>query len=671
MKGFIAMFATTAPPLQLPKKCAARHVLPAMQTISGAHALRCGGRVLLQILGLTFVVTLALLAQQRPGRFDLVAQQRDLNGLLLNPTWGDSTRSPLLLDPEEECGLLALHGTPGVRSVLLRDTTCFGSEQRKILRIDEPRSVRVGGFICGQPAEDGSVHGHLNWFPVTLTGTLHYEDYSNGEGGDYDVNFNLLSDSVWPASKWPVTRWNWKKKQDAPGLNRIHVELDYNETFYFLPPDPFTWWKRFGTLLRNSTRDSVDRFLGPVQATVTGLFNLDAVHHGHAELHPVFAMAILYHADTLPGGGEIHQHWALLARDRGNEGNCAFGQIPFRLGTPGAAMNEYRFLIPRPAGDTGAPRIQRSHSWIGSMRKSVLDSAFHWAPGQGLEMSVRWPAPHRDTAYALMMGDLEVRWYGSFGARPVTRGLGAEDSRAGKVRDESGSQLGPQNEDVTGTRQGARQPSGDGRRNFAEEREWSDALIHVDTLPHAGALGPAEAEIFDLTPPVVSCAQVSKNFNPRCAGEWSLVPAGAFRLHDAALDQRWLAWAFSIGWENQHTEILVHNLHFRPALFVAFRRAKDRSIGRTQSRVALQPGFAAGPWIRPVPLYLVVNPELVLTHDVSWDHVGVGVSGGAGFKLRHGYRVDVALEGLVVTTPGQGPFFVLGLRTPVVAPWQH
>jgi len=90
-------------------------------------------------------------------RFDLVGSRRDANGLLLNPSWGDSAALPQTLDPVDQCGILAEHGTPGYRQMLLRDTACFSALQRRILRLNEPRTLRLGGVLCGQPAEDGSV----------------------------------------------------------------------------------------------------------------------------------------------------------------------------------------------------------------------------------------------------------------------------------------------------------------------------------------------------------------------------------------------------------------------------------------------------------------------------------------------------------------------------------
>src|SRR2546425_13223191 len=71
--------------------------------------------------------------------------------------------------------------------------------------------------------------------------------------------------------------------------------------------------------------------LGPGRAIVTGLFNLDAVHQGHSELHPVYSIAILVAEDTSAARDVIKQRWALMARDRGNEGNCATGVVPLRL----------------------------------------------------------------------------------------------------------------------------------------------------------------------------------------------------------------------------------------------------------------------------------------------------------------------------------------------------
>lgn len=599
---------------------------------------------------------------QHPARFDLISEFRDLNGLLLDPTWGDSVRRPGTLDPEEECGILALHGIPGFRRVLIRDPKCFSPEQLHILRIDEPKDVKVGGFICSQPSEDGSVHGHVNWFPVTMTGILRFESYSAGEGGDWDFTFNLLS-----TKRWPVTRWNWPSPRLAAkdSLQRIHVEIDYNETFAHLPRDPNGWWHDLANAALHQSPSQVDRFLGQVQATVTGLYTLDAVHEGHAELHPVFAMALLVSSDTIRGR-QIRQHWALLARDRGNEGNCAFGEIPFA--TDKSNMSGYRFLLAAPRGSSGPPLIAAESTWLGAT-DSVTGVAVYWTPGQGLELWLRWPVPQAGSRRALVMGNVYLTWPVSFDER-ATLSTASQDERLIHASQEAGAKFRPRSEDVKNGRAHAPLDSSEHQPTvLMRPLTMPDSAVLVDTmLPHAPPQSPVPAEIFDPIPQVLTCAEVTKNLNPRCAGDWSIAPSISMRSHDAALDNRLVEWSASLGWEGPRMDILVHNLHFRPTIAVTSRLPKNRAVERSQTRYTLRAGLAAGPWVKVFPLYLVANPELSVIHEAE-SRWRPGLSGGLGYKFRDGYRLDVAAEVLVTTGKGQSPFFMLGLRTPFVAPF--
>jgi hypothetical protein len=72
-----------------------------------------------------------------------------------------------------------------------------------------------------------------------------------------------------------------------------------------------------------------DRF-----AIVTGLFNLDGVHRFHAELHPVYMMAVLISSTR---GDSLHERekWAIMIRNLGNQGDCSGGKIGVRTADAG------------------------------------------------------------------------------------------------------------------------------------------------------------------------------------------------------------------------------------------------------------------------------------------------------------------------------------------------
>lgn len=664
-------------------------------------------RLAIALIGLSLAIGTSFAEAQttEPRRFDLVSVHRDLNGLMSDPSWADST-DPHSLDPVKDCGMLGLHGSLGFRHLLLRDSSCFSPLQRGILRLNESRDVRLGGVICSQPAEDGSLQGHVNWFPVTMTGILRYAGSLRGSGGDYDLTFELVPNS---AQRWPLTRWNWNDKSD-PKLGSIHIEFDVRETTYRVPNRRTYWWHTLDSLAGDSTYfqrlaglpdDSieaavarrVDAYLGTRKAIVTGLFNLDAVHQGHAELHPVYALMVLVHVDTvapLPGGSalgtsalsEIREQWAFMVRDRGNEGNCAAGIVPFHFGADSDAVNEYRFLIDDSKNDERAPRIEKALSPVVAHGARIEGPFFRWARGQGLEVAVRWPKPlylPKDVALArsiddaLMMGTITLARFGTPGEVSDTAGQGA---RAIPI-----SRLGPgTTEEETKVVRGKAKPRlkdlGEFEDNYYRllspldlHSNWSNDLIDTLSLSQASDLEPAASESYDVIPPVLFCNQVHTDVNPRCLGTWALAPFFGRGLEDPALDHRTAVSAFGIGFESPG--LLFHNLHIRPGLMFSLRRPQRGAPTEihSQQRWAAQLGGAAGPWRTLFGgAYLVGNLEGVLVHDDRGDNEFVGLSLGAGVRPRNGYQLDLAIEALATFTKHMGTFWIIGFRTPFVLP---
>ena len=71
------------------------------------------------------------------------------------------------------------------------------------------------------------------------------------------------------------------------------------------------------------------------EAVIVGLLGLDAVHGAHAEMHPVYGLAI--HTDS----SEQNDRWQVFARNSGDEGECAGNQHYLDL-----ADNVLRMRIP-------------------------------------------------------------------------------------------------------------------------------------------------------------------------------------------------------------------------------------------------------------------------------------------------------------------------------------
>jgi hypothetical protein len=172
-------------------------------------------------------------ARPVPARFDLVTTRWDANRLPLSPRWGTRVDAGQL-DPAKTCGILAVHGAGGHRSVLLRDLSCFSDSTKTILRLFEPQHWVAAGGACTQPIDDGSPGGHLNWFPITLVGSLKWVGSGRGQGGDYDLTYNLYTDRHPPA-----TKYNTKEKvatdSTRPSVldstrSAVHIEFDFRET---------------------------------------------------------------------------------------------------------------------------------------------------------------------------------------------------------------------------------------------------------------------------------------------------------------------------------------------------------------------------------------------------------------------------------------------------------
>jgi hypothetical protein len=172
---------------------------------------------------------------------------------------------------------------------------CTSQGQR--LTLDE--SIGIKNYWCNSTGNPAEFHGHLNWVPVTYQGKLRFSDYAS----DHDMDLDLF---VGDSAGQTINN----------EYGRLHIEFDRRET-----TDHFTtpWWSRFNNS-KSFARMSLNSDPIGSEAVIVGLLGLDAVHGAHAEMHPVYGLAI--RTDS----SERSDRWQVFARNSGNEGECAGNQ---------------------------------------------------------------------------------------------------------------------------------------------------------------------------------------------------------------------------------------------------------------------------------------------------------------------------------------------------------
>jgi hypothetical protein len=214
------------------------------------------------------------------------------------------------------------------------------TNQTDLSHVDTPDGLNE--VICGF-GETDAFHGHVNWFAVTIAGTVAWDEHSIDD--DYNVavrgpgNGGLLNTS-----------------------NNFHSEFDSDETIDHFKTQ---WWRDFHAMVDASkvaesrlvqcqaqpgsctgdniaslqrTRMAPKTLLnGSNAAVVTGLFGLDCEHNCKVELHPVYAFA------ARVGDTDADETWAIFVRNVGNEGFCSrnLWEAPFTT---------YTFRLPWRAG---------------------------------------------------------------------------------------------------------------------------------------------------------------------------------------------------------------------------------------------------------------------------------------------------------------------------------
>ncbi|MEP7001674.1 MAG: hypothetical protein ABI969_14400, partial [bacterium] len=284
----------------------------------------------------------------------------DPNGFLKNPRWYRNGAQVDLPNIEAQCRFRVATGHLDRRSLVVTTPNCLSENERRIVTLDEASPTLGLGAVCVTGGKTGNVRGHVNWFPVTVTGQIHWDSFAGGIQ-DHDVNFDLI-----PQTDHALTTGN-SVLPALGGRRAYHIESYFEETFDRIGATGGEFWPEVKADITDpaAARDLIDdRF-----AIVTGLYGLDAVHGFQAELHPAFMMSILL--DASRAGDRAHEQWAVMVRNMGSEGDCAGGT--HALATADTTLHTQRLIIdlgvaPAAAGQPGAlPRVTLGPNWVSDL----------------------------------------------------------------------------------------------------------------------------------------------------------------------------------------------------------------------------------------------------------------------------------------------------------------
>jgi hypothetical protein len=366
------------------------------------------------------------LAQKGNARLSIYDSTRtdyeiDPNGFLLNPRWLGELQSPNI---EEWCRFRVNSEELETRTLWMTGPNCLSESERRRVSLNEATHTLGIGFECGTGSVVGKVRGHVNWFPMTAVGTLHWVGYSGGPGEDHDLTFDF-----WPLGPNALTSGNAHRGGQPAGY---HVEFYHAETLLRLPSDrgadPSLWQSLNSAMnKRGNTRDSLAQHLLTGRfAILTGLYGVDAVHNLHAEFHPVFGLSILegrHQTDS----ATLVETWSFMVRDRGNEGDCAEGEIPMFTAkndftsfggnadiqsvNPQAGENYQHFVVDQGwLAEASTVSVKLGASWS---THPQLQPSVRVERGQHLYLDFKHPKPTPGRNDFLFLGTITITWKAS------------------------------------------------------------------------------------------------------------------------------------------------------------------------------------------------------------------------------------------------------------------
>jgi hypothetical protein len=330
--------------------------------------------------------------------FDVIADAVDANGLELNPQWQYEKDHPL---NHPDAGTLC-NGFPysgGDRNVGFGSPACVPQG----VTINQPAELSLNNALCNHAAASGKLHGHVNWWPATVTGQVIWAGHDSTIAaslafGDDDYNFEL-----YPSNNSLITEHH--DEHDY----YLETEFDSDETV-----DHFgsKWWNNFHDAVDKGGSASEDngsaiapasQMINNKQVIVTGLIGLDSEHGAYTELHPVYTMAIHLSADA------HSDQWAFFARNWGDEGYCSDGSM-----IENWYSSTVSIFIPEPSPSNDYSFVAED---IHANKSLAVRSGK--VPG-GLVLSFDLGAPE---SQALVDGSVTINWLPSQPASATARSL--------------------------------------------------------------------------------------------------------------------------------------------------------------------------------------------------------------------------------------------------------
>jgi len=305
---------------------------------------------------------------------DLVAKELDASGALLNPRFVWETQHDDHPNPSVLCdGFPLVSRSDETRGVLFGNPPCT---------TDATGIDIAAGFnavLCRETGQPEKFHGHVNWYPATVSGRVTWAGHSDWiQKGDDDYSFRL-----YPAGASMLT---------SGQPNAIGVEFDSDETI-----DHFGsgWWRRFQEIVDReggapTENAGASSMIDDHEAVVTGLAGLSAEHEAWSELHPVYAMAL----HLSPRSSAADDRWAFFARNWGNQGFCSRNQHYWDV-------SPLSVFIPGPQGATDFTLLEND---VKANKDFGIRASF---VNGGVLLSFDLAAPE---SRAMADGSVRIRW---------------------------------------------------------------------------------------------------------------------------------------------------------------------------------------------------------------------------------------------------------------------